>query len=503
VNGLASVVAPLRAVPRLGTLTLLLLITYGYFVGPAGWNQNSRLALTRALVEERSTIIDAYHVTTGDKSHRDGHFYSDKAPGLSIVATIPYAGFYLLRRLTGRELPGVEVVPLDPIDRAAARTPEPDQLGAGDRLVYNHAHRIALYVCRLFSSSLLSLLGLAAFFLLVQRQLQDARRAVLVTLTFGLATPAFAYGTAFYAHQPCAALLLIAFAVVVLLPAGFRPRGRDRLAPLLVGASLGLAVMCEYPAAVPAALITAWASWRRGGKFGAWIAAGGMPFALALAAYHQAAFGHPLSTGYDHVYLERFAEGMAINYGIGAPDPSVLLQLLFGSYRGLFYISPILLLAAWGLFLHAAARGARVRSFSPLAPGDLLLVLLLVAYYLLLNSGYYMWDGGASLGPRHAIPMLGFLALGLAPALLAVPRAYLLLAILSMLWMLAATAVGPEAPQHGDPIWGHALPQLFADSGGGATNVGRLLGLPSVLGLLPLLGMWAWLWPLRRGETTP
>ena len=71
---------------RLLPVGLALTLTYAYFVGEPAWNQNSRLALTRAMVEQHTTIIDDYHVTTGDKSYRDGHFYCDKAPGASWVA---------------------------------------------------------------------------------------------------------------------------------------------------------------------------------------------------------------------------------------------------------------------------------------------------------------------------------------------------------------------------------------------------------------------------------
>ncbi|MEM6993273.1 MAG: hypothetical protein AAF721_22360, partial [Myxococcota bacterium] len=87
-----QLVAPLgqhRAL--LAPLALALLFTYGFFVDAPAWNQNSRLALTRALVEDHTTAIDRYHVTTGDKSKRGEHFYSDKAPGVSLLATVPYA----------------------------------------------------------------------------------------------------------------------------------------------------------------------------------------------------------------------------------------------------------------------------------------------------------------------------------------------------------------------------------------------------------------------------
>ena len=147
----SSLLAPLaRHRSRLVPSGLALLFTYAYFVGEPAWNQNSRLALTRALVEQHTTIIDRHHYTTGDKSLRDGHFYCDKAPGASWVAVVPYAAFHLLRRASGGELPRAAVRPLDP----QSPVPEPDERGPGDVLVYNLAHRIALYLCALVTGAL-------------------------------------------------------------------------------------------------------------------------------------------------------------------------------------------------------------------------------------------------------------------------------------------------------------------------------------------------------------
>ncbi|MCA9711949.1 MAG: hypothetical protein KDK70_39300 [Myxococcales bacterium] len=164
---LPPLLAPLRDHrARLVPLGIALLLTYGYFVGEPAWNQNSRLALTRAMVEQRSTIIDRYHATTGDKSYRDGHFYCDKAPGTSLLALPSYAALHGLRQLTGGEPPGMRVIPLDREEAAAGRTPDPSDRKPGDRIRYNQAHRLALYVTRLCSVSLVALAGLVALYLL-------------------------------------------------------------------------------------------------------------------------------------------------------------------------------------------------------------------------------------------------------------------------------------------------------------------------------------------------
>lgn len=490
---MSELLAPLQRHRALLLGPLLgVLLSYAYFVAAPAWNQNSRLALTRALVERHSTIIDDSHETTGDKSFRDGHFYSDKAPGTSMLAAIPYAVLHAVRVLGRGELPGVSVHPLDPKALAAGDFPRPEDRLPGDVLVYNQTHRLALWLCGLFAVALPSLLGAAAVFLLALRDVGRPRPALLVALAYAIATPAFPYSTVLYGHQPCAAFLVAAYAVIALLPAG----ARDRRAAFLVGALLGMAVLTEYTAAVVVVLLLAWALRRHGPRFALGVIAGGIPFAVLMAAYHTAAFGGPLRTGYDFVWREEFAEGMRERYGIGLPDPHAAYALTFGSFRGLFWVAPILLLATWGLFVQLVDRDPERRARATVAA-------LVVAYYWLLNAGYYMWDGGASAGPRHMIPAVPFLVLGLGNAIATVPRATAVLAGVSAAQMLLVAAAAPEATQYGDPIWEYALPKVLTRTPGPAvtsTNVGLLLGLPSVLSLAPLLAVWAWTFPRKKDD---
>ncbi|HEY8376057.1 MAG TPA: hypothetical protein VIK91_06185 [Nannocystis sp.] len=478
----------------LGPLAIAVFAAGAYFVGPPAWNQNSRLALTRALVEQGTTIIDAYHATTGDKSLRDGHFYSDKAPGTSLLAVPAYAVYFGVARLLGAEPPEFRLVPLDLRDHGS----DPALRKPGDKLAYNQSYRTALYLCRVGSVGVVAVLGTLALYLVALRRLGERREALLLASIYAFATPALVYGAAFYGHRLCGDLLLLGFAGIVL------GHGRRAMA-FGTGVCLGLAVLCEYPAAVPVALLWLLAWLRRGPAFAAWTALGGLPVALVLALYHTAAFGHPLKTGYDFVYLEEFAEGMRVNYGIHAPDPGVLLEILFGAYRGLFYVAPVLLLAAWGLFveLRGWPPGHSSRSDRSWPVRHVSLVCLaIVGFYLALNSGYYMWDGGAAIGPRHCVPMLPFLCLALAPAIRAVPRATVALALLSAGLSLLLAASAPEAPQFGDPVWGHAWPRLW-DNGagyGGAANLGRMLGLPGPLSLVPLVLVLAWCFAQARAH---
>ena len=75
-------VLPLRGL----LIAAVLFLSYAYFYQGTGWNQDSHFALARALVERHTVSIDHYQNTTGDKAYYEGHYYSDKAPGLSLAA---------------------------------------------------------------------------------------------------------------------------------------------------------------------------------------------------------------------------------------------------------------------------------------------------------------------------------------------------------------------------------------------------------------------------------
>ena len=162
------------------------------------------------------------------------------------------------------------------------------------------------------------------------------------------------------------------------------------------------------------------------------------------------------SSGYAHVSNPTFAAGMSQGVlGVGWPRPSVLLAMFFGRARGLFYVAPVLLLAAWGL-----GRGLR----QPPTRRRALTAVAMLAAFALMNAGYYMWWGGAALGPRHIIPALPFLALGLAWLPWTSRSCQLLFAValaLSLSNQLAAVAVSPLADANVDVLFGHIYPALL------------------------------------------
>ena len=526
-----------------------LLFSYAYFSPATQWNENSRFNLTRSLVERGSLNIDPYHQNTGDKSYREGHYYTDKAPGVSFLGVPGYALIFALRKVTKQELPQQMVVPECEKSRYAdffpsagpgsrsARTDGSsgvskggDKKNAFPRMKFNSAYRRGLYMANLFGNGLIAAVaGMCLFLLLFSYRPNDPVAALFGTAAYSLGTIIWPYSTLYYGHGVAASLLIIVFYLnerwtkaqrqlnpptsngIVSTKSSLSskvfahsksketPCKNSVLLDLGLGFMLALITATDYPSAVAAALLGLYIVWTRPHKslkirtFFT-LAAGALPIGAALGLYHHICFGSPFSLGYEHLATQHFAEGMSEGlYGVTSPRLKVILQILVGPHRGLLYISPVLILAIPGA-------GALKRSGqTPM----LLLALIIFTYFLILNASYYMWDGGAAFGPRHALPGLALMAFVTAAAYpsgngkkaLFVKFGCWFLVALSAFNMLTATAVGPETPLNiGDPLQEYLWPNFFSGQLAltmGSTNFGLMMGLKGLTSVLPLFVFWA------------
>lgn len=462
-------------------------LSYGYFFAGGGWNQSSRFALVRAIVEQHSVRIDRYHEVTGDKAERDGHFYCDKAPGISLLA-VPV------------------VLAARPVLKACGLDPK-SQRG----LTW------LAFLATFAASSLPSVGGAAALMWLAKRLGAGPFHAALAALTIGLGTPTFAYSILFWGHATAGACLIAALALGVATLDAETTRVRV-LRGSSTGLLLALGALVEYPAFGAASIIAValiYLAYRTRGLVFAlellgMLALGALLPALLLLAYQKLAFGSPFTLSYSKVQgFEGMKEGF---FGITVPRPHILWKLIQGSRRGLVWIAPCLFVAPAGFYL-------LYRRAASLTHSTILRVALAVlAFYLLLNASYHYWDGGFTYGPRHVGAALPFLGLGIAAACEGPTRmrhAAHSLSAFSVLLTVMAMAVNPMPPADVKSL--HTtlyLPAFFRGKldqndgdffGLGSTpsfNMGEHLGLHGARSLLPLLALWALalavLLPLRR-----
>jgi hypothetical protein len=468
---------------RFAVLGLALFFTYAYFYQAGGWNQNSRFDLVRAIVGQGTLRIDAYQDNTGDKAVYRRHVYSDKAPGLALTA-VPV------------------VAAARPLVAAAGAPPESSRgVSALSYLATIATSGVGIAVAA-------ACLGLAA-----ARLFESPSAGLFVAVSFGLASPAWAYATLFMGHALAAACLGLGFCGALVLPAvGAR---RQTLVACAVGLAAGWAVVTDLTSAIPSALIAGFALWQVRSRaadrwrVGSGVAAGALACAAILMGYNQVAFGSALHIGYASE-AGAFPELKTGFYGITSPKLDVIPALLFGQFRGLLPVAPVLALAPVGWWLWG--RLGRERA-------ALLVVVLIPLYYLWLNSSYYYWNGGWSYGPRHMTPALPFWALALAPVWAKAPRPARAglagLCAIGVALTLVGVSVTAQPPitydrpmaqlwwpafMAGDLSVGHTSftmagwnPELVRNhpEAHQAWNLGELAGLRGRASLLPLVGAWA------------
>ncbi len=423
-----------------------------YFSG--GWNQKSRFNLVRALVEQKTVSIDAYHLNTGDKSYRDGHYYSDKAPGLSVIAYPFYLPIYWIER-----------------------TFFPGELQKNDPPSGFNLWWVTFWTVMLPSSLLVVVL-----FRLTYRITGNLRGAFWTAFVYGFGTLAFPFSSIFVGHQPAGAFAFFAFASAYY---AFTSDSRWRL--LLSGFLAGLAIAIEFPLTLFFLLLLGYIGLKAFREKSSPLSttllylAGSVPVAIFLLTYNAVAFGNPFHISYEYVARPEFATGQAGGFfGFHLPRWKTFLHLLIGPYRGLFFFSPVLLSSFAGIY-----RGIKKRT----AIAEILFCFSYFFLTLLLNSGYYAWEGGNLIGPRHLVVSLPFLSACISFYFTErISPAFFFLFLLSFLNMTALrlAEIFPEA--YYNPLWDVAYKGLFQGEAM-PIIIPALKGFTAILPLLALLLM--------------
>jgi len=454
-------------------LFILAFLSYALiFNSTGGANAISRIALSLAIVERGELTIDSMHKFTIDKAFVDGHYVSDKAPGMSFTA-LPavFLAVHLLR---------------------APNFKSGSTSGKLANKKFRRSLAAIIYVATLSTSALFTAAAVAALFLAAWRLGANVQGALFAALAYGFGTPTWGWATTFFGHATSGAMLVLAFTGLVwFIPSSNQTFVRRKLlvAAYGVGIILGWAVVVELLAAPATIFIGLYALWYlrscdRNIRLRITIAAmaGGLTALSPFLAYNMVLLGSPFELSYSHVVgFDGMQDGF---FGIHLPNAQTLYEILLGERRGLIWLTPLMILFpfAWILLV----RHAKI----PLG----LLVLGVGVAYIFTNAGYVYWDGGWSTGPRHITAALPFLCLPFAwlwtygKYKTRIAAATLLAASIALSFV--AASVDMTAPSDAGPnvVFDYLLPRFL--SGDLHALLFTRLGLSGYYALLPLMICW-------------
>lgn len=444
---------------------ILLALVYSYFYHDPGWNGNSRLDLTFALVQEGRLTIDSFHNQEGtytrDKAVYEGHYYTSKAIGSSLVAAIFYFPLYRLEQLLDIKLDWGEIK----------------------------------YLLTFLSIGLPSAVAGSLMYMLCKQVTGNRLHSYVVTLSISLGTMMFPFSVIFFGHQLAGSFLFGAFFLIFQLKMDSLHRRKGVL--FLVGFLLGFALITEYPVAPIVLILTIYyfvvmfTKSKSDRALAVALPALGVliPIAIALA-YNTVVFGNPISTGYTHSAVEAFQENQTQGLvGIGWPNLKVIFYMTLHPAFGMFWQSPVFVLAFVGIWFMFRTSDYKTEAWISLAA-----FLSLVVLY----SGFYNWWGGWTFVPRYLVPMVPFLLLPLAFVPVRWLPGMVVLGLVSMVQMFIGVSSLVLVPDDNyariatlgyfeySSIYSYCLKLLI--DGKFSKNLGnQLFGLNTWLSLIPIL----------------
>lgn len=348
-EALEPAVKPLHRWATFGAIAIIYLALpniYPRFMSP---NEYSRLWTAQAILQYHALQIDPFvgHRSpdqVSDIAFFGGHFYGDKAIGMSLASVPPLA---LLRIFA----PDASILTM-------------------------------LFAARLFSVTIPALVALWV----VLKKCRSAF-AVLTVIGLCLGSVIFPQSLGLTGHLP----MTIAICTAATLLAG---TDSSNARVVLAGALAGAAILIDFTSGIAAAgllivLAIKTQSIRKVVLFGVCCAA----LASVQLFVNASCFEGPFDFAYHHEFNPADQVNRAGGFfGIGTPRIEAVVGLTFGRMQGMFVHSPFLLLAIPAVLV-AIGRSRR----DPLR----LWIVAMCAAYFFVNCTLPDWIGGWSLGPRY------------------------------------------------------------------------------------------------------
>lgn len=483
-------------------LALAYLLPFPYQPGVQNPNENVRLFMTAAMVEQSTYAIDSIRSRWGwvnDAAIHGGKVYSVKAPGTSMLAAPAYAVWYHLAKpaTATDDEQSADLTDDDEKDESERTARVATEAGNGSSppaptakspkvRPWQPDRATATWIVRIFGNALPMWVFFWFLYPWLGRRTGSPVIRDSVFWSLALGSCLYAYSLILVSHAVAAAA---GFGALMLLQ---RARPIPGEAPLtatgvfFAGLLAASVTAFEYPGFPISALLCMYGALTVGSARRLLLLCAGalVPVALVMH-FHDAAFGNPWTPGHLHMEDPNFR---AVHhhgfFGADRYHPDAARGLLVAPGYGLLPMTPLLVAGAWGFLVLLWRERSREAG----------LVAFLCAFSAYALACFLSnWRGGWTVGPRYLAwiyPMLGWAALsGLDALHKRLPGVATGYAIGALVVGLVVSGVPAVIYPHVPEAFIYPLPQLFAPllsaDFASATAFNRL-GLYGVASVVPL-----------------
>jgi len=242
---------------------LTFFIIYLCFAKFQYFDDDVKLDLTRAIVDEHRFEIDSYVENTGgDRAYYKGHYYSDKAPGASFLTVPVYAIFKLFFGMPNTDF---------------------------------KLHLLEFMIIA-FSSVLFSALLVVLMYKISRFFVKKEEYRIIVTIFFGLGTMVFVYATIYYHHAIATFFVFLCF--YLLFKMKQEKRGNYYF---LAGLSAGMAFIIDYLTIIVIIVCFTFIIFRKKWKGFLLFLLGFLLLIFVLLIYNNSIFDTPFTFSYYYV----------------------------------------------------------------------------------------------------------------------------------------------------------------------------------------------------------
>lgn len=388
---------------------LTFFLIFSFFSQWISWNEFSRFALTKSIIEENTLNIDSFYNETGDRSYYKNHYYTDKPPGMSFLATPIYKLWEIVHRYYNPQTPQdtfKEEMIYYVNDVAFTYYPNPGSF-----------ELISMFLITTFTSSLISALTVLLLYKISKYFTNNELQRILLASIYGLGTLAFPHSLVFTGHAVETFFGFLSFYLLF----KFKKNPLQKRIPFLAGIFLGFGIVVGYSILLISIICLLYAMSIRKDYIYIFVIGTSIGL-LPLIVYNYSIFSNPLDFAGRLEYIETISipqnlKKIYINQNSGilstvqnfirlkSTSIPIILQILIFPSKGIFFYYPILIFSIIGI----------VYIYKKYRIESVLLLFLFILFICIIPFQVLIWWGAFSgFGLRYLLPTIPFLMIPLA-----------------------------------------------------------------------------------------